>query len=44
MSEILGSSQKALAIRMKQLGLIGEDYLDNPYRLIDVEVDGEWQK
>lgn len=44
MSEILGSSKKALAIRMKQLGLIGEDYLDNPYRLIDVEVDGEWQK
>lgn len=39
MSEILGSSRKALSIRMKQLGLIGEDYLDNPYRLVDVEVD-----
>ena len=37
MTELLGCSKTALAIRMKQLGYIGEDYLDNPYRLIDVE-------
>ena len=39
MTEILGCSQMALSIRMKQLGLIGESYLDNPYRMLDVEVD-----
>ena len=39
MSELLGCSKAALAIRMKQMGCIGQDYLDNPYRLLDVEVD-----
>lgn len=39
MTELLGCSKTALAIRMKQLGYLGEDYLDNPYRLLDVEVD-----
>lgn len=39
MTELLGCSKTALAIRMKQLGYLGEDYLDNPYRLIDVEAD-----
>ena len=37
MTELLGCSKTALAIRMKQLGYIGMDYLDNPYRLLDVE-------
>lgn len=39
MTELLGCSKTALAIRMKRLGYLGEDYLDNPYRLLDVEVD-----
>lgn len=39
MSRILGCSMQALSIRMKQFGLIGEDYLGEPYRLLDVEVD-----
>lgn len=39
MSKILGCSMQALSIRMKQFGLIGEDYLGEPYRLLDVEVD-----
>lgn len=39
MTELLGCSKTALAIRMNQLGYLGEDYLDNPYRLVDVEVD-----
>jgi hypothetical protein len=39
MTELLGCSKTALAIRMKQLGYLGEEYLDNPYRLVDVEVD-----
>lgn len=39
MTELLGCSKTALAIRMKQLGYLGKDYLDNPYRLLDVEVD-----
>ncbi|WP_237076427.1 MULTISPECIES: hypothetical protein [unclassified Neglectibacter] len=37
MTELLGCSKTALAIRMKQLSYIGGDYLDNPYRLLDVE-------
>lgn len=37
MTELLGCSKIALAIRMKQLGYIEKDYLDNPYRLLDVE-------
>lgn len=39
MTELLGCSKTALAIRMTQLGYIGENYLDNPYRMLDVEVD-----
>lgn len=38
MAEFLGSSVKALAIRMKQLGLLEKEYLDNPYEIVDIEV------
>ena len=34
MADFLGSSKKALAIRMKRLGLIGKEYLDNPFDMI----------
>jgi hypothetical protein len=39
MTEMLGCSKSALAIRMKGFGFLGESYLNDPYRLIDVEVD-----
>ncbi|CAK7087466.1 MAG: hypothetical protein ENTB_04228 [Enterocloster aldenensis] len=32
----MGVSKKALAIRMRRLGLLGEDYLENPYAPLDV--------
>lgn len=37
-ADTLEVSRQALSIRLKQLGLLGECYLDNPYRLADVEV------
>lgn len=33
---ILGVSKQALAIRMKKLNLIGQNDLDNPYRIMDI--------
>lgn len=36
MAEQLGASKQALAIRMKQLGLLGRDYLKDPYALVDI--------
>ena len=36
LADFLGSSKKALAIRMKQLGLLKEEYLDNPMRMADI--------
>lgn len=39
MAEILGCSKQALSIRMRQFGLIGESYLGDPYRMVEVEVD-----
>lgn len=38
MAEQLGASKTALAIRMKQLGLLKENQLDDPYKLVNVEV------
>ena len=35
MAEFLGSSKTVLAIRMKQLGLLEQNDLDDPYRIID---------
>ena len=35
-AKYMGVSKKALAIRMKRLGLLGEDYLENPYEPLDV--------
>ena len=35
----LGVSKKALAIRMKRLGLLGEEYLANPTAPMDVWKD-----
>ena len=35
-AEFLGVSKKALSIRLRQLGLLEKDYLDNPYALTDV--------
>lgn len=40
LADFLGVSKTALAIRMKQLGLIGENQLDNPRKLLEVEYKG----
>lgn len=39
MALFLGSSKTALAIRMKYLGLLERDYLDDPEALVRIEVD-----
>ena len=36
MATFLGVSKKALSIRLRQLGLLEKDYLDNPYALTDI--------
>lgn len=36
MAEFLGVSKQTMAIRLKQLGLLKKDYLQNPYALVDV--------
>lgn len=38
LADFLGCSKKALAIRMKQLGFVRKEYLDNPYDLVNVEM------
>ena len=35
---LLGVSKQAFALRLKRLGMLNKDYLDDPYRLVDVEV------
>ena len=37
MSEFLGVSKQAMAIRLKRLGLLKKEYLQNPYVLADIE-------
>lgn len=37
MAEFLGVSKQAMVIRLKRLGLLKKDYLQNPYALADVE-------
>ena len=39
MAAYLGVSKKALAIRMKQLGVLGEEYLANPTAPMDIWKD-----
>lgn len=39
MAKLLGVSRKALAIRLKQLGLIKEEYLEDPYALVRIDPD-----
>ena len=41
MAEFLGVSKQAMAIRLKRLGLLKKDYLQNPYALADVEEDDD---
>lgn len=44
MADALGVSKTALAIRLKELMLIERDYFDDPFRLVNVEVDDDWLK
>jgi Zn-dependent peptidase ImmA (M78 family) len=32
-------SKQALAIRLKRLGLLKQDYLHNPYALVNIEME-----
>ena len=36
MASFLGVSKQALAIRLKQLGMIEREYLKDPYELVDI--------
>lgn len=36
MAAYMGVSKKALSIRMKQLGFLKADYLDDPYALVNI--------
>jgi hypothetical protein len=38
---LLGVSKQALAIRMRQLGLLGKEYLRNPYDLVNVYMEDD---
>lgn len=38
----MGVSKKALAIRLKGLGLLGQNYLQDPYALVDIYPDEEF--
>lgn len=40
-AELMGVSKRALAIRLKRLGLLAKDYLQNPYALIEVVPDDD---
>lgn len=44
MAVYFGVSKRALSIRMKQLGLLEQDYLDDPYRLIRAEVSDKEER
>ena len=37
LSRKMGVSKQALAIRLKQMKLIGEDYTANPYSMLDID-------
>lgn len=39
MASYMGVSKQALSIRLQQLGLLEENYLENPYNLIDIYPD-----
>ena len=41
MCSILGVSKQALSIRMKNLGLLGEDQLSNPFGIMDIFMEEE---
>ncbi len=40
-AEFLGASKQAMAIRLKRLGLLNKDYLQNPHALVDVEKEDD---
>lgn len=41
MAAYMGVSKRALAIRLKYLGLLDQDYLQDPYALVDIHPDEE---
>lgn len=43
MASYMGVSKQALSIRLQQLGLLEENHLENPYKLVDIYPDAEDQ-
>lgn len=41
MAEFLGSSKQALAIRLKRLGLLKKEYLQDPYAMVYIEKEDD---
>ena len=41
MTQFLGVSKQAMSIRLKRLGLLKKDYLQNPYALADIEMEDD---
>lgn len=41
MAEFLGASKQAMAIRLKRLGLLKQEYLQNPHAMIDIEKEDD---
>lgn len=41
MASYMGVSKQALSIRLQQLGLLKENYLENPYELVEIYPDAE---
>ena len=39
LANFLGVSKKALAIRLKQMGVVAKEYIGNPYGLIDIDME-----
>ena len=44
MADALGVSKTALAIRLRELGLIEHDYFANPYDLVNIYTDEDWEE
>lgn len=40
-AEFLGASKQAMAIRLKRLGLLKKEYLQNPHALVDIEKEDD---
>lgn len=44
MADYMGVSHQALSIRLKQLGMLGENHLDDPFRMVNIFPGKEWDE